>query len=299
MPNPGSSPLARGLRADAPAPGDEPGIIPARAGFTFLPDPSSLTRTGSSPLARGLLDALTALDEAGGIIPARAGFTCALGYAWSHSRDHPRSRGVYPSHTTPSTVGRGSSPLARGLPGPGKPEWCWSGIIPARAGFTPAASGRCASAWDHPRSRGVYLSMLTTVVHLPGSSPLARGLLISYWDEYYWTGIIPARAGFTPVRCVRRACVRDHPRSRGVYARARLTATEFDGSSPLARGLRLGRRKGLPRGRIIPARAGFTQSRPSRRRGRSDHPRSRGVYVRRRTKVPRTSGSSPLARGLR
>ena len=202
--------------------------------------------------------------------------------------------------------------------------------------------------------------MLTTVVHLPGSSPLARGLLISYWDEYYWTGIIPARAGFTPVRCVRRACVRDHPRSRGVYpgvepvsaatwgssplargllwklelsfpdwriiparagftgtkarpgerrpdhprsrgvyARARLTATEFDGSSPLARGLRLGRRKGLPRGRIIPARAGFTQSRPSRRRGRSDHPRSRGVYVRRRTKVPRTSGSSPLARGLR
>ena len=50
---------------------------------------------------------------------------------------------------------------------------------------------------------------------------------------------------------------------------------------------------------IIPARAGFTDDVGGEHRGVPDHPRSRGVYARRRPKVPRTSGSSPLARGLR
>ena len=71
----------------------------------------------------------------------------------------------------------------------------------------------------------------------------------------------------------------DHPRSRGVYAPARLPPPSAPGSSPLARGLRplrLGTHCLL---RIIPARAGFTSS-----------------------FLPIDSpivGSSPLARGLR
>ena len=52
-----------------------------------------------------------------------------------------------------------------------------------------------------------------------GSSPLARGLLLTGgpWEEI--AGIIPARAGFTmrPLTCVMNA--QDHPRSRGVYTR--------------------------------------------------------------------------------
>ena len=51
--------------------------------------------------------------------------------------------------------------------------------------------------------------------------------------------------------------------------------------------------------RIIPARAGFTDVSCEAGTAPGDHPRSRGVYERRRPKVPRTSGSSPLARGLR
>ena len=70
------------------------------------------------------------------------------------------------------------------------------------------------------------------------------------------------------------------------------------GSSPLARGLRrlavhAHRRRG-----IIPARAGFTNSRTSRRPGRQDHPRSRGVYRLSPVISRRRPGSSPLARGL-
>ena len=54
----------------------------------------------------------------------------------------------------------GSSPLARGLlhhDVDGRPD---SGIIPARAGFTPGRRTIPAPSWDHPRSRGVYATVL-------------------------------------------------------------------------------------------------------------------------------------------
>ena len=49
---------------------------------------------------------------------------------------------------------------------------------------------------------------------------------------------------------------------------------------------------------IIPARAGFTSENGSRQTNNLDHPRSRGVYYKTRTKDMSTWGSSPLARGL-
>ena len=71
------------------------------------------------------------------------------------------------------------------------------------------------------------------------------------------------------------------------------------GSSPLARGLleRLATQVGD--GRIIPARAGFTQVMVVRRDNQVDHPRSRGVYIPESPLVILRTGSSPLARGLR
>ena len=51
------------------------------------------------------------------------------------------------------------------------------------------------------------------------------------------------------------------------------------GSSPLARGLQWGQLHRLGFGRIIPARAGFTEGAGFFVFSRSDHPRSRGVYV--------------------
>ena len=71
------------------------------------------------------------------------------------------------------------------------------------------------------------------------------------------------------------------------------------GSSPLARGLRLHRRRGYTPPRIIPARAGFTPARPGPAPPASDHPRSRGVYAPPGVKARSSAGSSPLARGLR
>ena len=50
----------------------------------------------------------------------------------------------------------GSSPLARGLRNLLVNGTLRDRIIPARAGFTPAASALICSYQDHPRSRGVY-----------------------------------------------------------------------------------------------------------------------------------------------
>ena len=152
------------------------GIIPARAGFTYARDVggpafgdhprsrgvypvktgSGLPVAGSSPLARGLRRRMSRWRRRPGIIPARAGFTRGRRRGRASPWDHPRSRGVYAARKIASDVGRGSSPLARGLrdsPGLHNHDL---GIIPARAGFTRRSARHRWLRSDHPRSRGVY-----------------------------------------------------------------------------------------------------------------------------------------------
>ena len=173
----GSSPLARGLLWALAVILLAARIIPARAGFTTAPrragrPPTDHPRSrgvyhararthagnhGSSPLARGLPWAGPARVRAWRIIPARAGFT-----GWSRSArrqrgDHPRSRGVYGTTTSPARSPTGSSPLARGLPSTRPCGTIAPGIIPARAGFTRARRREWCRRRDHPRSRGVYI----------------------------------------------------------------------------------------------------------------------------------------------
>ena len=152
------------------------GIIPARAGFTrrstspatALTDhprsrgvypPSTRCgrwRTGSSPLARGLQEVADSVAAVGGIIPARAGFTDLPHQFRGTHWDHPRSRGVYGGAGRRRSRAGGSSPLARGLLAGPQPGRSGRGIIPARAGFTPALRRSLRPPPDHPRSRGVY-----------------------------------------------------------------------------------------------------------------------------------------------
>ena len=177
----GSSPLARGLRDYE---GMRPAlvrIIPARAGFTpprrvatgtprdhprsrgvyFIFRSLFLCACGSSPLARGLhLQRLHPLRRAG-IIPARAGFTPNHRGCGEGLRDHPRSRGVYPTRGPWARATGGSSPLARGLHNRTCDDDAADGIIPARAGFTRPRRLQRPEVTDHPRSRGVYTPATT------------------------------------------------------------------------------------------------------------------------------------------
>ena len=152
---------------------------------------------------------------------------------------------------------------------------------------------------DHPRSRGVYAKTCIQILVRSGSSPLARGLLRLAASLACSCGIIPARAGFTGRLSSGRPRASDHPRSRGVYFLRPVYPHSSVGSSPLARGLPGQPGDGGGRQRIIPARAGFTQSRALRCAGAVDHPRSRGVYEPACIQVAWSRGSSPLARGLR
>ena len=234
------------------------------------------------------------------IIPARAGFTLLRARPRNVLRDHPRSRGVY------------AFCFCGGF---------WSrGIIPARAGFTAVLPGGGAVVWDHPRSRGVYRFVFVVVSGRVGSSPLARGLqcctrctsrtavgsspLARGLQEIPMSytiadRIIPARAGFTGRRPHGGSPSGDHPRSRGVYSSCVCVLFLWWGSSPLARGLRGNCSAARSEARIIPARAGFTTSSSRSSSPPGDHPRSRGVYSAAAPSWPTSTGSSPLARGLR
>ena len=214
-------------------------------------------------------------------------------------RDHPRSRGVYMPEIGCRLTAEGSSPLARGLPAQKFWASCLYRIIPARAGFTPRASRRRWLTRDHPRSRGVYPRLTVAVSARWGSSPLARGLRLHGDPEQGPLRIIPARAGFTTRTSRRRRTWTDHPRSRGVYLILPGLNMGVVGSSPLARGLRLTHDMRERAPRIIPARAGFTTAANPPVSPRTDHPRSRGVYILQFSALDFRGGSSPLARGLR
>ena len=219
---------------------------------------TGLRLRGSSPLARGLRRHRRGAHLEGRIIPARAGFTGQLRVGRDSVRDHPRSRGVYSLVGSLADAGLGSSPLARGLREPLLGLEVDVGIIPARAGFTWERPATPCGLSDHPRSRGVYAPWGIIPAHVIGSSPLARGLHIVESFPGGIVRIIPARAGFTGGSWRATSSPRDHPRSRGVYARCPRGRPRTPGSSPLARGLQGGAGAHAPPLRIIPARAGFT-----------------------------------------
>ena len=152
---------------------------------------------------------------------------------------------------------------------------------------------------DHPRSRGVYSQVGALMIWRLGSSPLARGLRRLVDAGHHGFRIIPARAGFTPALAPPSSPRPDHPRSRGVYRCSHSVRPSPAGSSPLARGLHHAVSRVGDNARIIPARAGFTGDHLLRRHDAPDHPRSRGVYLRKALDGVNVEGSSPLARGLR
>ena len=259
---------------------------------------TSSSSSGSSPLARGLPSHMGTDAWPEGIIPARAGFTPPPSRRGSSTSDHPRSRGVYTLSAASRGAGGGSSPLARGLRLRLRGGAAVRRIIPARAGFTPFQPRVAGQVEDHPRSRGVYRATGSSSRRRSGSSPLARGLRTSEASGRTSARIIPARAGFTPVRPRPARRTRDHPRSRGVYIAALVAGLTWFGSSPLARGLRGRPVRRVRAAGIIPARAGFTLGGGAFPLPCGDHPRSRGVYRWRVQCDCVAHGSSPLARGL-
>ena len=221
---------------------------------------ASLTRSpvGSSPHTRGLQPRQVTRGEPGRIIPAHAGFTTQDKGCPRQVTDHPRTRGVYLWASRTPWSASGSSPHARGLLMGIKNTLVGIWIIPAHAGFTARRRRTSTLIRDHPRTRGVYGTLVVVTGEQTGSSPHTRGLRRHRPRPVEVLRIIPAHAGFTPT-CRRGESRRwDHPRTRGVYALDPEVQAEIRGSSPHTRGLPTRRAQDVWHRRIIPAHAGFT-----------------------------------------
>ncbi len=233
----GSSPHARGARGPQGLAVLAYGIIPACAGSTTATARSSATSTdhprmrgehtdsepmgrectGSSPHARGALVAQPVAGGGDGIIPACAGSTPESWTITACCRDHPRMRGEHVSMRSMNFCCGGSSPHARGAPGGLLGVARGGGIIPACAGSTYGQARPSTTYEDHPRMRGEHPQIEAGPEFTGGSSPHARGALDRVHGLPAAGGIIPACAGSTAGRAVRKRAVRDHPRMRGEH----------------------------------------------------------------------------------
>ena len=213
----GSSPLARGTLGCDAGHAAAVGLIPARAGNTWLVR-VTLRTFSAHPRSRG--------EHAP---PRDWGAGCGA---------HPRSRGEHSPVATSTFSGVGSSPLARGTQQKTHPGRGGSGLIPARAGNTgahlPARGGDLA----HPRSRGEHRPRGIPPPIPHGSSPLARGTRGCDLAVEVSAGLIPARAGNTAENSTAKPGNGAHPRSRGEHAQRNGLDSSAEGSSPLARGTR-------------------------------------------------------------
>ena len=210
---------------------------------------------------------------------------------------HPRSRGADFTSTQKEREQRGSSPLARGGHPRHRGQVDVPGLIPARAGRTTARSRSGETPRAHPRSRGADQGWSPNSSAPAGSSPLARGGRADVGGHRCSPGLIPARAGRT--RPASRAGLRRwaHPRSRGADVGWAGGRPVSEGSSPLARGGRVGQAVADRSRGLIPARAGRTRVRSSSSTTPRAHPRSRGADLPEHDRDAAVWGSSPLARG--
>ena len=254
---------------------------------------------GSSPLSRGILCCFVPEGSKLRIIPALAGNTTVVADLRVDGWDHPRSRGEYPFPASHPPAQTGSSPLSRGIRVCDDSSLPAGGIIPALAGNTWWHMHPGVPTSDHPRSRGEYPVGFPLLGVNAGSSPLSRGILVSWFYRFPAARIIPALAGNTKVEVLSNIITPDHPRSRGEYCGWTTRSAVSGGSSPLSRGIPGGGESVVGATGIIPALAGNTKTTRLRPDAPGDHPRSRGEYSIPSEFLSLTRGSSPLSRGIR
>ena len=233
---------------------------------------------GSSPHARGALRRLVVHARLAGIIPACAGSTIRYVAGALAPGDHPRMRGEHTYSAVAPWPQVGSSPHAWGALSGLRPVVVDVGITPACAGSTRSSPCGASPRGDHPRMRGEHEKHGNPSTCDGGSSPHARGVLITCALLPCCVGIIPACAGSTRNSWPTSTLARDHPRMRGEHVGLFRTRLILAGSSPHARGAPdRPRRHAALRG-IIPACAGSTRRRRRCPPQCRDHPRMRGEH---------------------
>ena len=209
---------------------------PRIRGEKFAFNPRTTCRSGSPPHTRGKAVSEGDGHIALGITPAYAGKRSAPCCATSIARDHPRIRGEKATLRHQSDEDLGSPPHTRGKEGT-------DGFLGQKTGITPAYAGKSAAAsppaprWrDHPRIRGEKKNSPPFLKAVAGSPPHTRGKAL-------FQPVGDADGGITPAYAGKRYTVRfavpllwDHPRIRGEKHHIVLGQAAHRGSPPHTRG---------------------------------------------------------------
>ena len=313
----GSSPRVRGKLDPAHVYALYRRIIPARAGQTgwfmlagtVCPDhpracganrSASLCdafQSGSSPRVRGKHVSCFTMRDCLRIIPARAGQTYVVMNTTGVDPDHPRACGANADNGQTVATRNGSSPRVRGKLARSAQVGHGVRIIPARAGQTSGNVALLNFNPDHPRACGANQGQRHAPAPTTGSSPRVRGKR-SWGAVCSAPGrIIPARAGQTRRRPASGASTTDHPRACGANSGVFTLSADISGSSPRVRGKPTVCVPPTRTVRIIPARAGQTQTAFQNMEKGSDHPRACGANPSAGRCSRSRCGSSPRVRG--
>ena len=146
--------------------------------------------------------------------------------------------------------------------------------------------------------RGEYVCFHSVIRCMPGSPPLARGILCDNAHINKVDRITPACAGNTASGRTARIPYLDHPRLRGEYGDMSCNPQVVMGSPPLARGILNCHLQIFLINGITPACAGNTWQGDKVQPTTKDHPRLRGEYIKRGKIFSDGLGSPPLARGI-
>ena len=213
----GSSPRVRGKPGSVSGGTRSARLIPARAGKTSCRsrpptrnpahpracgENACTPRTGwavagSSPRVRGKQAHVRLRRRPARLIPARAGKTSPAPAPGAAGTAHPRACGENADHGLGSGWSAGSSPRVRGKPVDGGGHGVVSGLIPARAGKTPAALTTPATRGAHPRVCGENMVSTKGTARSEGSSPRVRGKRPCSSPPIRTPRLIPACAGKT------------------------------------------------------------------------------------------------------
>ncbi len=252
---------------------------------------------GSSPRARGTGSFWIGGTGKSRFIPACAGNSRRLLQGLWPSPVHTRVRGEQAPESTSSTFQFGSSPRARGTVAEGRQRYHLGRFIPACAGNSVARPSGVQPSTVHPRVRGEQGIPRNVIRFCTGSSPRARGTGPRLLPASGGHRFIPACAGNSMTRVVRKTLDAVHPRVRGEQSTFTNIESSSAGSSPRARGTGSTALSRSPLVRFIPACAGNRSRIRSAATLMAVHPRVRGEQRGQRTRRRAKYGSSPRARG--
>ncbi len=170
-----------------------------RGDHQFPPYPRK-SYPGSSPPARGPPSLSRNAGVCPRLTPACAGTTVVGLTRGSVEWAHPRLRGDHSPSGTTNPVALGSSPPARGPPVHENVISKLWGLIPACAGTTSPTMKDTFPLWAHPRLRGDHFLDVFGQLPSRGSSPPARGPLVTPSGISREIRLIPACAGTTSTR---------------------------------------------------------------------------------------------------